>query len=452
MNSSLGEKIIPWLLTLYLGLAPIYWLPGIPLRAFFMFKLALVGLGVFMALMQSLVMHSNVLFPRGFAGPLGWILLVVTAAPGFFQGDPRAGFTRFYDSILIFVFTWTFFNLTHNGVNCLRIFWRACCCTAFFSLITILNFLTGFPDWRAPYPNAIVNSISRVGFHNLSSGWSNGIVLYFPVALALVYAFYVHRYRGSRASLIIGGGFTLAYVGTMFAVSGRTGLLAAAVVLLYVSFRLVDRWLGALISGTIAFFAIRYYRVYFDHLRFNRLQSTEMDDISRFSSGRVDGYLEGLRLFLDRPFLGHGFGVLDMREYGMVARDIHNLWLKMASDAGILFALVFTCLLIAIYRRYRDIMRFTPDVYARRFYAAMAMIIPCGVIVSNLSPFGIFGGFQNNAIFWAVMGYLLAKAEIKRNQVTAMTETAPQTTDQPSPNDWQPNHPITQGPVHERPS
>lgn len=428
MNESLSQKFVPWMLTLYLGLAPIYWLPYVPLRLFFAVKLALVGLSVFFVFMQSLVVRRNILFPKGLAGPMGWLLLVITAAPGFFQGDLASGVTRLYDTVLIFVFTWTFYNLTHGGTNVLTIFWRATLMIGFFAGLTLVHAVLGFPSWKAPYPSLVPLTISRVGFHNLSSGWSNGIVLFLPAALAMIYAYSVTKRFKPRVAIALGVGVFVVYFGSMFVVSGRTGLLAAAVVALFVSFQIVNRWLGVAISTITAFVGVRYWETYFDHLRFNRLRSTEIDDISRFSSGRIDGYVEGLSLILERPFTGHGFGVLDMREYGAVARDIHNLWLKMAGDAGILFALTFTFILIACYRRMRRIYQLTPNPQHHRFYTTFALIFPCGIIVSSLSPYGVFGSFQNNAVFWAAMGYILAKADLKEAALSsepAATEAMP---------------------------
>ncbi|CAM2007877.1 O-antigen ligase family protein [Acanthopleuribacter pedis] len=449
MTQSLNQKLIPWMLTFYLGIAPIYWLPAVPMQALFVLKLGLVALSVVLVFMQSLVIRGNIMFPKGLAGPMGWILLVVTAAPGFFQATPAAGFTRFYDSILIFVFSWTFYNLTHNGVNVLKIFWHAGLMITGFASLTLLHALTGLPSWQAPVPSLEPLTLSRVGFHMLSSGWACGIVLFLPLLLAILYAYHAHRFiRSSTTTAAAGVGLFFILFASMFVVSGRTGLLAATVVAMFIALKMVSRTVGLMLSGGIGLAAYQSWERYFNHLRFDRLRSSEMDDISRFSSGRVDGYLEGVRLIMERPFTGHGFDTLDMREYGIIAKDIHNLWLKMAGDAGIFYPIAFSCILATYALKFKRILDLTPEPNARRFYTTFGLIIPCGLIVASLSPTGIFGSFQNNAVFWAAIGYLLAKVDIKEAEAaTRRTQTETSTTPEAEKTPNAPQTPITRSPA-----
>ena len=74
-----------WLLTLYLGTAPVQWLPGIHYDWLAPFKVLLFVVAVGLVFVGT--SRSRLRLPGGLAGPLGFAALAALAVPGLAQSS-----------------------------------------------------------------------------------------------------------------------------------------------------------------------------------------------------------------------------------------------------------------------------------------------------------------------------------------------------------------------------
>ena len=139
------------------------------------------------------------------------------------------------------LFLWCFFNLRWQDVDLLLIFRRSVVIISLFAALTVVNKLTGLPDWHAPADLAgFYQPLIRTGFGVGSTGWSNGLALYLPVALFL---FMKGSGRGSLFRRVIGLVMVGCLFGSQFASGGRAGLLASLLTILAFIYFSLPRWL-----------------------------------------------------------------------------------------------------------------------------------------------------------------------------------------------------------------
>jgi hypothetical protein len=105
-----------FILSIYLGLAPVYWLPGMSVSLLELLKFALIGTGVILILTNALMSRRSGL-PRGLLGVAGFILLVLSASFAFLQAEPPMALRGFVDIVLGFVVLWTFYIFARAGGN-----------------------------------------------------------------------------------------------------------------------------------------------------------------------------------------------------------------------------------------------------------------------------------------------------------------------------------------------
>ena len=248
------------------------------------------------------------------------------------------------------VFLWCFFNLTRQGIDLLLIFRRSVLIITFFAAFTLVNKLTGLPDWHIPADSlGVYEPLIKTGFGVGSTGWSNGLALYLPVALFL---FTKGSGRGSLFQRVIGLLMVGCLFGSQLASGGRAGLLASILTIVAFLFLSLPRWLkvfaifilllATLISSLLVTTSIELPEAWNKHLRLDRFPDKieSISDLDHFSAGRIVGYLTALERFMERPFFGHG-NLQILVDYEKHQTEIHNLWLKWAVGKRYFRAVVF---------------------------------------------------------------------------------------------------------------
>ena len=451
-----------WLLSIYLGLAPVYWLP-IPIiggednrTPLLIVKFLLIAGGVSLALTSDW-MRSRFRFPSLLLGPLGFVLLFALSLPGVIQApSARTSILFALDIVFAALFLWCFFNLTRRGPSVFAVFKRAFIILAVLAAIAAVVVLASADDL---YPHRW-DSGFEAGFGNKGSGWSIALSLYLPVALM-----FMITWEGTRERIwgILRGAAVYAVFASQFISGGRAGLLTSLVVLAVFAFVRSTRFtLIAVAVALIATTAIfgnaswgRYLGLHFfpadfiaEPFRIERAavtptpaptpssaaatgsgagaagtgagaaaaaQPSEFErQVDTFSASRVTTLRKGLQGIQDRPFTGHGLrakNMLTVREAWGERKpniEIHNLWIKWGAYTGLAGPIMMAVILIAIMRvgvrNLSAAWRYARD---RMAATAFCLILIVGAIATMFEPNVLVGSFQLTALWWAAAGAAL---------------------------------------------
>ena len=211
-----------WLLALYLGTAPIYWLPGVSLEAIATAKALLASVSVLAVLMQAIVYHSRV--PAGPLGPVGFLTLILLSTSGIAQAEDISRSIEFVFAIIIGVgFMWCFALLGCAGADLPKLFVRSMLIMTTAAFLTLFGEVIGQQNLRSPFEEG---PLSATGFGAGRTGWSNGLSFYLPATLLLFPKSPRRRYAPAFQLLIIAS-----IVGSQALSGGRAGLLASLFIL-----------------------------------------------------------------------------------------------------------------------------------------------------------------------------------------------------------------------------
>ena len=453
-----------WLLSVYLGLAPVYWLP-IPIIGgednrfpLLLVKFLIIAGGVGIALASDW-MRFRFRFPGLLLGPLGFALLFVLSLPGVIQSaSARTSIQFVLDVIFAALFLWCFFNLTRRGPSVFAVFKRA------FIILTVLAALAAVVVLASAddlYPHRWDSGFES-GFGNKGSGWSISLSLYMPVALM-----FIITWEGVNARVwsLLRGGAVYALFASQFISGGRAGLLTSLLVMAVFAFVRSTRVM--LISVVVALVATvlifgnaswgRYLGLHFFPADFisepfaieRTVTPTPTPEptpipttpepatpgsgagaagtgaavsrpseferrVDTFTASRVTTLRKGIQGIQDRPFTGHGLraeNMLTVREaYGETKPniEIHNLWIKWGAYTGIAGPIMMAVILIAVMRigamNVSVAWRYARD---RMASTAFCLILIVGAIATMFEPNVLVGSFQLTALWWAAAGAAL---------------------------------------------
>lgn len=402
------SDIVGLLLMLYVGTSPVYWFWTLPVEWINASKVALFLLACGSVWLVAML-RDRIRFPSGLAGPLGPVLLICLHFSAFIQSEPEVSLRRCMDIFSGYVMLWSIYLFIRMGGDIRKVLSGAGLLLLPFCALTITYTLFGFPDWSNPYSPYSVSRLG-VGFGGERTGWSSGIALFFPIAL-LATAFNERlgpykRLFGSIASVGL-------IIGSQLASGGRSGLLAslATVVVLSVSGRIPKTvcLLSALIA--LAGYKLAEPEWILQHLRLGRLEGVEaLQDLDYFSAYRIEDFLLALRLVGEHPALG--YGIADPELFGL-RREIHNVWLRMAMQAGILAPACFGAIVYVLIRNASCVIahkRPTAGKEASKsiFGLTVFSTLLGGLIISMFEPNALIGSFQNSVLWWVAGGAAVA--------------------------------------------
>lgn len=469
LNAARERGIDLWLLSIYLGLAPVYWLP-IPVLGgednrvpLLIVKVLLIAGGALIA-MGSDWTNSRFRFPGVLLGPLGFALVFVLSLPGVVQAASALVAVQFaLDIVFAALFMWCFFNITLRGPGVFIVFKRAFVILIALAAAAAVVVLADADDL---YPHRWDNAFTD-GFGDKGSGWSISLSLAMPIALMFIVGSEGIRSRGYG---LLRGAAVYAVVASQFISGGRAGLLASFLVMcafLFVrSARIMVISVVAALVLTVAIFGNtswgRYLGLHFIPIDFVSEQfrietvadpfptpvptpvpaapaqtgttpgggtgTTEApapaprrpSEFERrtdvFTASRVTTLRKGINGVQERPFTGHGLRAEDMlTERGEVwgrtppPVEIHNLWIKWAAYTGVLGPLMMAAVVIAILRigvkNLSAAWRLARD---RLAAISLCLILLAGAIATMFEPNVLVGSFQLTALWWAAAGSALA--------------------------------------------
>lgn len=390
-----------WLLTLYLGTAPVQWLPGVHYDWLGPFKVLLFVVAVGMVFAGTSL--TRLRLPGGLAGPIGFVALVALAVPGLAQSSLALSAGYVVDVISGAAMLWCFYTVARlDPAAAKAIVDRSALILAAFGVLALVAALAGL-GWQSSCSTA---SFRDTAFGCSRTAWSGGLALYLPVLVVCAFRRDVGVVR-RWLYLALAGGVLAAQAG----VGGRAGLVASAmVVVVFVYYFMPRRWkvLGSTIALLLAV-GVTIPVTLSEHLRLDEIPEnpTSLMDWNYVSSGRVGGALQAAGYIAERPLVGHGIQAV-RAEFRGGRPEIHNLWLKWAAYCGVLAPLLFLALVIVLLVQARRL-AYRADRH-RSVAVAAGLVMVAGLVLSMLEPGTPFGEFQNNALWWAAAGLIVGMA------------------------------------------
>ncbi|MCM8566168.1 O-antigen ligase family protein [Thauera linaloolentis] len=377
------------LATLFLGLSPVYWLPGIPSSALLLGKLFFLALllaypflyfrdGIyavprfmpallfFSALIAtpSALAHLNLdfagLFAVSFFVTLGYTLACRHGLKGALNSLFFSSVFFSLIAILVvvdFVLSGYFFNPIHE--------------------VRLFLYQTGFHGGRTGW-TAICNVFLAITFVGIVVSESNLKKTIFSLAvIVLILNLVVVDSRGGLITGIIVLAAYLGYLARTSKARAATLLIALLLLSLFIMVNFGERFLMS--------------RTYLSIVAPEELRSG-------VTTGRTEGFIVALNMYLDSPVLGAG--AVNLKDFGQDVEKVHNVWLRILAEQGLLGFLgffIFSVGLSFYVLRSKNIPR-----------AICAMFLASGFVPTLFEPTGVFGNYFATAPFWMMAGVLLA--------------------------------------------
>ena len=388
-------------MSLYLGVAPVYWLPGMSPDLLRSMKIGLFILAVGFVFLHGQTVRGVV--PRGLWGPVGFIALIFFSVPGLVQAVDLSSRVEFVMDVGFgAVFLWCFFNAQWRGdIDAGVVLGRSLAVISIFIACTIVNSLTGLPSWQSPYGHTLTEG----GFGSMRTGWSNGLALFLPSVLFLLGDRPLRKSVIRHLSCLV---ILICLVASQFLAGGRAGMLLSIltiVVLTCLRPQFAILTFSALLLAAVLALPENWYM----HMRLDRLEVgvKSLEDLDHFSAQRIGGYLMAVDLLKERPWIGYGIGQVIYETSNARHTEIHNLWLKWMVYCGVLAPLFFLIMVIRLLGIAFQQLRLAARWGDARSVAALVLTLLLGILLTMAEPNPLVGTFQTSAVWWAVAGTVL---------------------------------------------
>lgn len=388
MNDDRRISIELVFLTIFLIFGPIYWLPGVPSAALLSLKAGAFGLFIFL---PYFVFRQGIYaVPKSI--PLYLVVTVCLAAP---SAVVHLNFDFLNYFLIAFLVVLGYSLAARYGVDTVfsALFFVVVAFSILCMLVVFDFFLSGL------FVNPIHESrlfAYQTGFHGGRTGWT-GIVNVF-LSLSLV-GILLKQSAGRKAVLSFS---VVIFLLNLFLVDSRGGLITGLLVILVFLFRIAreSKLKTVLVLLFLTALATVFFVQFADRLMMSRtyLSIFAPEELrSGITAGRTEGYLAALDLYLKAPALG--VGQTDMREFGQEVERIHNVWLRVLVEQGLLGFLALLVFSVGVF-----ISMLQGRVYPMAVYL---MPIVAGLLPTLFEPTGVFGNFFATALFWVLIGLLM---------------------------------------------
>lgn len=380
-----------YILSLYLILAPIYWLPFLPPTILEYIK---VSLFLFFMIAYK-IKFRPIVGPNGLLGVTGFVIIIILSLPGITLNNWFDYYERTIDVIVAASFVIIIYNLNKIEIDLDKVVMNS---ALIFSLVVFFVILSNFnilPNFTSTLNKKFL--INDVGLGGVRTGWSIGIAFYVPFILLKI----KNSTKKYKTILIVP---LLILLISQYLVGGRSGLLSS-IIIIGIFLIVYKKWKTLSIALITIFLiystvSIKTYGDIEKNLRFGSYLTNTNSD---FSGGRFYQYRTALKNISENPISGNGIRSFSVHETG---GDLHNTWLKFWYESGILLPLFF---LYMIYLNIKNKL-----LYKRNdFVIAALLCIVTGIIISMFEPGTILGTFQNSVLFWFSFGIINDDREIR---------------------------------------
>lgn len=398
---------------LYLGFAPVYWLPTIDVSLLSNVKYLVLIFAIIATLTQALLTNKLTL-PKGVYGLPGFFMILIFSTGAFYQAEVSGALQRTQDLFFGFIALWAFHNYWLLAKNPEKTLWAASLIIVILSAYVILAKIGLSPDFRSP---AIFNwtTVSISGFGSLRTGWSNAMSFY--VIPIFILALYLRK--ANLLPMLILIFLSLIIFLNQGIVAGRSGMLSSLFGIFFIVYLLSpNKKIIFLLIFLLGVPALLYFgEQYSSHFRFDRVDAEDInvDNLDHLAAGRITTYIFGLEKWLESPLIGHGYGNAEIK-----GTEIHSLWIRLLAEGGIFFFSIFAYICIKLIlmppfgRRLKFLSR-ECTTFDKNILYVLYFIILQGVIMSFFEPRMLLGSFQVCAVWWVAVGAYLAQIEKVKN-------------------------------------
>lgn len=416
-----------WLLSIFLALGPVSWLPGVPQGALRWAALALFLIAVGLVLGPP-VRERNLQLPGGLLGVWGFAALIALSIPGLAQTSrPLVAINYLADLARNAIFLWCFYHLVRRGTDVDLILRRTFCIVAGLAGLALAKIFADLAEPALPC-HRLWDQPSIAGFAAKKTHWAIGLALTLPAALL----FASTRLDMKRRMALWYA--TVALLGAQFFSGSRNGLLASVIAVFALLAFSRSRWMGKwLIVGGLCVFAaslsspscVHHWKLLpvrillgFEpseqgkpilRLRKRIINLSRRQSLERLTTNRTGVWSLGLERLAERPLLGHGIREVTFRGIWTPTIEIHNLYLKWAIYCGVLAPLLFLAMIFAVMRRGWQLVRRVRSHAGtnRKLIGALALIAVLGFVASMFEPNVLVGNFRLSAIWWGAVGAIV---------------------------------------------
>jgi len=398
-------SIMAW--AAYFAVAPVFWLPGVSEELVLPAKRAL-----FLAALVVTFVAARVPLLTGRFGIEGFALATVASLPAVLQTESDAVVARWLFGLALIAAAVIAFRSMKDGAF---VFMQA----ALIAGVTVGALSAAIAGGSAvgfditSTVSGVNVELSTTGFSTGRTEWSNAVALFSPVLL-------LGTFRSRRQQLIAGAA-AVAIAAGQLTVGGRTGL-AITVVAAIISFGRGSRfstWIAA--AGALGFVALAAAGGLETPSTLQRGSgSTELSEVT---TGRSEQWAEALDQIQSRPILGTGLGTAVVSD-PLAAHEgveVHNLWLKLGVEAGVLLPLMVLGALS------HQIVLNTKKLGLAN---ATTIVLLGGLAMSMVEPNAPIGSFNKTVLFWCCLG---AAADLHRQPSSGDSSTLVATDDPPPP-------------------
>lgn len=383
----MGNKLI----ALYLSLGPIIWFSSFvlgPIKrillliiiiSFFIFRpkgFRVKHLLFFLALVLSITV-TVLMQTKGFSDDLINFYLAIIESYLFFEIGSNS---NVIDSL----------EKNKSYINILFFF------PAIASLLTLTNFIFGFPNWLAPGQLAKYEELNRFGYE-IQELWATGFSWGrngwgCTLAVLLPFCFFM---KNKRVQYVVWG----IVVASIVLCGNRNGLLAATItfaIYFYYTRKYDEKGNPAIAIILIVIFLLVVFGADFlrGNLRFNN---------SDISAGRFDQYRRIPDMFTEMGFWGMGYdGTVDyMYAHGLGYHAIHNAYFKIIFEFGIITSLF---LFAIVYKAIKTVIKAMHSTEMSNII--LSLVLVSGLILALFEPAVLFDSLGGYACWWCAFGYL----------------------------------------------
>lgn len=377
-------------LTFFLVVGPIYWLPGLPSFALFLVKagsLALLLMLPYLSFRKEIYAVPPFL-PSVIVGTL--ILAAVPAAASL-------SFS-FLSYLVVSAFVVLGYSLAkyYGPEAVLDCIFYSVIGFSVFGAVVFIDFVSGGIFLNPIHETRLY--LYQTGFHGGRTGWTGICNLFLAFALIGLYL----GASGLKRSFLIFSVVTLLL--NLFLVDSRGGLLTGAVVVAFYLFALGRDSKAKLVLLSIVFVSMAavFFHQFSDRLLVSRIYLSVFapEELrSGITSGRAEGYLVALDLYLSAPLLG--LGDVDMREFGQEVEKVHNVWLRVLVEQGLLGFLALLFFAFSVF-----LSLFRKSQHPRVVYV---LLLTAGLLPTLFEPTGVFGNFFATSLFWVALGVFIGE-------------------------------------------
>lgn len=232
------------------------------------------------------------------------------------------------------------------------------------------------------------------GYNIGRTGWNTSLIILYFLFL------YLFSNVESKFDRLICFLILFLIIGSVFVSDGKTGTI---IIFSFVIFNFVKK-IGYIKSSVfvVSFSLLIYY--YFDILKYFLIENSRVglifDKSADFTTGRGDASLTAIEIIKENLLIGTAYkGGYTLFDYGYDYKDIHNVWMNIIANFGIIyFILYFTCLFLFIVNAFKISWKERKNIFA--FY----QMIIASFIVTFVEPWVFVSYLPYVAIFWFVLG------------------------------------------------